>query len=87
MAHYIAMSGLCGCTPDYCQLAESKAEALDSLLVLFSEAMTESRERRFVDELVDVGIAGLQDVDGAGADYAEIVECDCKDPSVHTEGE
>ena len=75
--HYIAMSGSYGCLPDYCSCCVSVAEAVDSLSDLFEleeEAEGELRSALYIDLTRD-----------HGAQYAEVVECNCLFPFEHSE--
>lgn len=82
MTHYIAMSGSCGCLPDWTALCESEAEAVDAATEMFTDLLTNKTEPQFRRELSNCGIVYLRHSD-AGADYVEIVECDCETPEDH----
>ncbi len=77
MTHYIFMSGSYGCIPDYCGACRKYLDAVDCL----AETFNLSRVRR-------VGLKKYRYLDllkRDGADYCEIVECDCSTPWVHDE--
>jgi hypothetical protein len=84
MAHYIAMSGMHGCLPDWRWLAADERDAVEASVDMFSDLLTAETEGAFRRALADGGYASLAGTD-AGADYVEIVSCDCDDPSQHEE--
>lgn len=74
--HYIAMNGSHGCLPDNADVYDTVDDAvvgLDSIFE-FSKAQRKELRRDYYLEL-----KGPED----GADYCEIVECDCKHPEQH----
>lgn len=72
--HWIAMSGvMVGCLPEFCEPFQKRKEAVDTLADLHE--MSHSQHRTLRKE----GVVGL------GMGYAEVVECNCKTPGVHTE--
>lgn len=86
MAHYIAMSGMRGCLPDYCCSLESVEDAVESLAELFGDSLTEEQEQAFRRELSHGRFHEFADPAEAGAQYAEITECDCPNPEDHDNG-
>lgn len=76
MRHYLAMSGSSGCLPDHLQSCDDWQEAVDDLTGLFelSEQATTMLQVH--------GILAL-DPTTDGADYCEIVACDCAASHLH----
>lgn len=73
--HYLAMSGSSGCIPDYMQSHDDWGSAVEDLAGLFD--LSEQAET-----LLRVhGYLGLTKEDGA--DYCEIVLCDCANAHLH----
>jgi hypothetical protein len=94
--HYIYGSGMVGCLydngPHYAATLE---DAIDGALFAFDDLET-SEEHPNSDALVnaekDLRADGIHYFPAsvrrdAGADYIEISECDCDDPSEHGEGD
>lgn len=83
--HYIGMSGMSGCLPDYSSGAcESEQEAIESVVFIFDtfeDTETEALEKALKTE----GIYYFENPRDAGADYAEVVECNCDNPQDHGE--
>ena len=79
MAHYIAMSGSAGCIPDWTCLCDSAGEARAAAADMWADELDAAGRYN----LRRSGYASLPE--GSGADYVEIVECGCEDPSVHEE--
>lgn len=77
-AHFIAMSGTHGCIPDYCATHDS-AEAAAEALGCVHDLSTRDVRR--------LGNTGYLELDGpeTGAEYAEIVGCNCATPEVHND--
>lgn len=82
--HYIAMSGEHGCLPDYCCSCETKADAVGVLATLFDDVRGVKAALRRSDycELSD---RLTYDGNTPGAEYCEIVPCDCNDPESHND--
>ena len=78
--HYVAMAGLRGYLPIYCEVFPNKEDARDSL------EMIHELEGRELNELDKWNFVDL-DLDTHGNEYAEIIECDCDNPQVHSEHE
>ena len=78
MIHYIAMSGIHGCLPQYCAACDTIRDAVDSLASLHELGKNRQRELRR-----DLYLELNPNRDGA--EYAEIVECDCDDPDCHND--
>ena len=75
--HYIAMSGIHGCMPDYCASLDSANGAVASLANLFELSRIQIRK------LERNRTLRLSPEDGA--EYCEIVTCDCNDPEQHND--
>ena len=73
--HYIAMSGEHGCLPDHCQSYDTLRDAVGDLVSLFELGRRRQTELRRT--------LSLELGRGFGAEYCEIVECDCDDPDCH----
>ena len=76
--HYIVMSGDHGYTPDYCATHESIGNAVDDLAAMFTLGRDRRRELKRNQSLE---LRPARD----GAEYCEIVECDCNDPDSHND--
>ena len=75
--HYIAMSGEHGCLPDHCQCYDTLRDAVDALADLFELG----RRRQ-----AELGRSrSLELGRGCGAEYCEIMECDCDNPDCHND--
>lgn len=75
--HYIAMSGVHGCLPQYCASCDTIREAVDSLASVHD--LGQNRQKRLRRDL------HLELNRDDGAEYCEIVECDCDDPTTHND--
>lgn len=75
MRHWIAGSGMYGCLYDCCTTHTSVSEAADELV----ERLELGRGKRAL--LREAQYADLPAT--TGADYCEIVECDCADVTQH----
>jgi len=78
LIHYIGMNGTSGCMPDSCNAYETKRAAVESLTDLLELTTRQARE------LSRDGLVYCKP--GQGADYAEVSECTCSEPWVHSEG-
>jgi len=78
--HYIAIAGPYGCLPNHCQGHRSRGEAILSLIDLHDlpERGTKS---------IQLKVDGYTDLDLAtqGNEYAEVTECTCDEPWVHSD--
>lgn len=79
--HYIAMAGLHGCLPNYCEPFRTKRAAIESLIDVhdvprYGRVARELRSR--------VGYAELS-LPLHGNEYAEIAVCECDNPGQHSE--
>lgn len=76
--HYVAMAGLHGCLPDYCQSFDNRGNCVDYLADWLDLDNIVKREFE---------LTGYTDLSllNHGVQYAEIIECDCDDPSVHND--
>jgi len=77
-AHYIAMAGLSGCLPNYCQGHETYGAAVEDLA-----AMHELGKKRR-QALKRDGYLMLN-IKRDGNEYAEVTECGCDDASQHND--
>lgn len=73
--HYIAGSGSYGCLYDCCTVHDSAHDARAELAQRFERASL-PRALRQNGDFADLPA-------GAGADYCEVVECTCDNPSQH----
>jgi len=78
--HYIGMAGIHGCIPATCDSYESYDSAVESLASLHELG----RGRR--QALKRDGYLELN-MQRDGNEYAEISECECSDPGVHSDSE
>ena len=76
--HFIGMAGLYGYLPIYCDFFDSYNDAVESLADLHELG----KKRRA--ELKKNGFIELN-LHKDGNEYAEITECDCSDPSQHSD--
>lgn len=76
--HYIAIAGLKGCLPNYCTSHDTAQSAYSDLLDIHNIDFLSS----IASELSLYGYADL-DLTIHGNEYAEVIECDCDDPSQH----
>lgn len=78
--HYIAMAGIVGCLPNYCDVFWSSNDAFESLVQLHELSKRGSyyadlKRRNYVHLLLSKH----------GNEYAEIIECSCLTPWIHNE--
>jgi hypothetical protein len=84
--HYIAMSGMHGCLPDYCEVHEALPDAINDLVNLFelgrerTKALRQAKYLELVRNPVEIAEERC-----FGADYCEITACDCDTPEVHSD--
>jgi hypothetical protein len=73
--HWIAMSGDHGCLPDFCCACSTRDAAIETLADVFDDVrgVRAGLLRYLSHELPH----------GSGAEYCEIVACDCDDPAQH----
>ena len=77
--HFIAMSGSYGCLPDNVTVFERKSEAVNHIINTFELAL-------YGRKADDLRKTGYTDLGGDyGADYAEIVKCNCSNSGIHEE--
>ena len=79
--HYIAMSGSAGCLPDYCEVYPGTKEGLDGAVEGLATLHELNRTQRAI---LRSGFF-LRLKSGTGADYAQIEQCNCSDPQIHSE--
>lgn len=80
MKHFIAMAGLRGCMPNYCDVYFSEKSAVESLCDIHDKgyrSVFANSLRKF--HFAELNLA----VDGN--EYGEIVECDCDAPWEHSD--
>lgn len=77
MKHYIAMNGSYGCIPDACYVLKTRKDAVDTMIDQFDLSRAKARELR--------QRGSLSFGSGFGADYCEVLECDCAEPWIHDE--
>jgi len=84
--HFMAMSGSHGCLPDHCEVFDSRQDAINDLVQLFGLGRTRTARLRkeSILELTPSPIEARQDI-SFGAEYCEITECDCGDPTTHSD--
>ena len=80
MSHFIAGSGSHGCLYDSCTVHESVGAAVDELCERFNLGTTRRKTLRTFGYLELVPTFAE---DSFGADYCEIVECNCGNPTIH----
>lgn len=76
--HFIAMAGLRGCLPEYCDVFENEEVAAESLLFIH-EVSPDGAERSL---LIGLGILYL-DLKTHGNEYLQITDCSCGEPWIH----
>jgi hypothetical protein len=82
MRHWIGMAGLRGYMPNYCDVWQTKEDAIEGLLFIHDDALigpprVKTALRRF--EFVEI------DLHKWGNEYLEIMPCNCDEPWVHSE--
>ena len=97
MKHYIGMAGLRGCLPQTCDVYAEFDDAVDSLclihdLGIYSKFRKELKRDGFVElhlhdwqTLNKNGVPFGPVYPGHGNEYAEIIECDCNEPWIHSD--
>lgn len=78
--HYIAMAGLHGCIPNYCDVYASFDDAVESLCQVHDLGPYS----RFRKELKKHGYTELN-LRKHGNAYAEVSECSCEEPWIHSD--
>jgi hypothetical protein len=82
--HWVYGSGMFGCLYDYGpNVAESRDDAIDALVGLFGEDLTGDEEADMRRALEEHGQYRFERPQEAGAQYAELEECDCDSPRDH----
>lgn len=82
MKHYVAMAGLHGCLPNYVALHESRQNAIDDLVSLH-ELDNDAGKMRDLKQTGFVELNAHED----GNEYAEVMECNCDNPSIHDDAQ
>ena len=83
--HFIAMAGMRGCLPNYCDVYPDRESAIDSLATIHDMGDMEG-SNECVENLEEYGFTDL-DIHIHGNEYAEVIECNCPDPQEHSEHE
>ncbi len=78
--HYIGMVGLHGCLPTTCDVYDTYDDAVDALATIHELG---AKRRAVLKRHGYIELNPRRD----GNEYAEITECDCADPSVHSDSE
>ena len=78
MRHYIAMAGLLGYLPIYCDVFQTYEDAVDSLACIHELGRDRTRSLKR-DGWLDLNLAR------DGNEYCEIIDCDCDTPQDHSE--
>lgn len=76
--HFVGMAGLHGCIPQTCEVYETKANAAEGL------AQVHDLGKRRTAELRRNGYLELN-LHRDGNEYAEIMECNCSEPDIHSD--
>ena len=76
--HWIARNGSYGCLPDSSITCATKREAAETMAAIFDD-VPGVKTALLRDEYLDLAERSC------GADYAEIVPCDCADPGCHND--
>ena len=76
--HFIAMAGICGCLPNFCESYKTKKGAVETL------AAIHELSKRATRELSRDCYLSL-DIHKHGNEYAEIQECNCDSPEDHND--
>jgi hypothetical protein len=79
MIHYIAMSGMRGCIPNDCHAFKTRSDAIDYLVELLG------LPHKLKQEIKDYTIVDLA-LKKYGAEYAEVISCNCNNMEVHNDG-
>lgn len=88
--HFIGMAGLHGCIPNFCDVYATFDDAVESLCQVHdlgprSRFRRELKKFGYVElRLNDEKIGGIV-LEGHGNEYAEIIECECDEPWVHSD--
>ena len=80
MTHYIGMAGIHGCLPQTCEVYDDPTAATDGLAQIHD--LTE-KETTYL--LHDMYIE--LDMSKHGNEYAEITECSCDTPGIHSDSQ
>ncbi len=80
MTHYIGMAGIHGCMPQTCDVYDSVKSAAESLASIHE--LGRNRRRKLQrDEYLELNIQR------DGNEYAEITECSCDTPGIHSDSQ
>lgn len=77
MRHFIAMNGSHGCLPDACYALRTHKDAVETLVESLELTRSQARELQRTDI--------VECKPSQGADYCEIIPCDCSTPWNHDE--
>jgi hypothetical protein len=84
MKHFIGMAGLHGYLPQTCDVYDSVRDAADSLAAIHELGKRRTRKLAH-DRYIELNLHDSPLNQGDGNEYAEIVECDCGTPEVHSD--
>lgn len=82
--HWILMNGSSGCLPDSCDAYQEKVRAIQSAQARFDN-LSERQVKAMSRDLRQYGYHSFAQPRKAGADYIEVVSCDCAEPWEHSE--
>ena len=86
--HYIAMAGLHGYLPQYCDVFPEYDMAVDALASLHNLGRDRKRALKrdgYLELTLYRDETKFPFIPGDGNEYCEIEECDCDDPSIHSD--
>jgi len=75
--HYIALGGLSGCLPNFCDVCIDKSSAYDYIGLIHDLSASYIRKLAGSDGYIPLNLHKH------GNEYAEIIECDCNHPEDH----
>lgn len=76
--HYVAMAGLYGCTPNFCESCDTLEDAVEALADLHELGQKRKAQLKW-DRHIEL------DLRRDGNEYAKISECNCDDPAQHND--
>lgn len=83
-SHWILMNGTSGCMPDSCDAYAEQKQAVESAAQRFDD-LSDRAQKRMLRDLRQYGIHYFDNARTVGADYVEVVDCDCESPWEHSE--
>ena len=81
--HYIAMNGSRGCLPDSNSVHNTAMDARGYLDDIFCGDLSEGECEQMHSNLIKYGIHYFSDPNETGADYCQVLACDCPNPNIH----